>query len=76
VRFWIGVGVVFFCIILGYLVGGGNLKILFQPSEYIIIIGVAVGSFIISNSSKTLRNVRSALKIARDGNPYTQKDYL
>ena len=75
-RFWIGVGVVFFCIILGYLVGGGNLKVLFQPSEYIIIIGVAVGSFIISNSSKTLRNVRSALKIARDGNPYTQKDYL
>ena len=75
-RFWIGIGVVISCIILGYLIGDGNLKVLFQPSEYIIIIGVAIGSFIISNSSKTLRHVRAAFKIAREGDSYTKDDYL
>jgi len=76
VRFWIGVGIVVFCILLGYLIGGRHLIVLVQPSEIIIIVGVGAGSFIISNSSKTLSQLREALKTAREGASYTQEDYL
>lgn len=75
-RFWVGVGIVVFCILLGYLIGGGHLIVLLQPSEIIIIVGVGAGSFIISNSSKTLGRLRETLKIAREGASYTQDDYL
>ncbi len=76
VRFWVGVCIVISCVILGYLVGGGHLLVLYQPSEFIIIMGAAVGSFIIANSSKTLGHVRHALKLARKGASATQDDYL
>lgn len=75
-RFWIGVSIVVSCILLGYLMGGGNFIVLLQPSEIIIIVGVGAGSFIISNSSKTLGRLREALKTAREGASYTQNDYL
>ena len=75
-RFWIGVVTVVACVILGYLVGGGHLIVLYQPSEFIIIMGAAVGSFIISNSGKTLSHIGSALVIARKGSTYVQEDYL
>ncbi len=75
-RFWIGVNIVIFCILLGYLIGDGHLIILLQPSEIIIIVGVGAGSFIIANSSKTLSQLKAALKTARRGASYTQEDYL
>ncbi|WHQ46691.1 MAG: hypothetical protein MTP17_04280 [Candidatus Midichloria sp.] len=34
---------------IGYLGGGGNLHILLQPFGWLEIIGIAVGTFIISN---------------------------
>lgn len=75
-RFWVGLGIVVFCILLGYLIGGGNLIVLLQPSEIIIIVGVGAGSFIISNSSKTLGHLKEAIKTAREGASYTPDDYL
>lgn len=75
-RFWIGVSVVTLCVILGYAVGGGHLAVLYQPSEFIIIIGAGVGSFIIANSGKTLSHLGQALTAARKGATYTQEDYL
>lgn len=75
-RFWIGIGIVVSSILLGYLIGGGHFIVLFQPAEFIIILGVGAGSFIISNSSKTLSQVRHAFMIAREGASYTQNDYL
>ncbi len=74
-RFWIGVGTVFGCVILGYLVGGGHLAVLWQPSEFIVILGAAAGSFIISNSSKTLKHVGHAFSAACTGATYTTKHY-
>ncbi|MCE2716239.1 MAG: flagellar motor stator protein MotA [Pseudomonadota bacterium] len=75
-RFWIGTGLVITSVLLGYLIGGGHLIALAQPSEIIIIVGVGIGSFIIANSSKTLSRLKGALKIARKGPTYTEEDYL
>lgn len=45
----IGIGVVLIAVIGGFLFGGGNVHILWQPAEFIIIFGAALGAFLISS---------------------------
>ena len=40
----IGIVVVFGCVVAGYLMEHGNLKVLMQPAELIIIGGAAIGT--------------------------------
>jgi len=47
----IGAIVVMGSIISGYLLEGGNLSVLFQPAELLIIFGAATGALIISSSN-------------------------
>jgi chemotaxis protein MotA len=53
----IGVVIVFGSVIGGYVMHHGNLHVLFQPTELLIIGGAAVGSFIISSPSKVISQV-------------------
>ncbi len=50
----IGLIVVFGSVIGGYVLHHGNLHVLFQPTELLIIGGAAVGAFIISSPGKIL----------------------
>lgn len=53
----VGMIVVFSAVVGGYLLEHGNLSVLFQPVELLIIGGAAIGAFMISNpprSSKPL----------------------
>ena len=45
----IGIVVVFGCIVAGYLMEHGSIKVLLQPAELIIIGGAAAGTLLISN---------------------------
>ncbi len=45
----IGIVVVFGSIITGYVMHHGNLAVLVQPTEFIIIVGAAVGSLLVAN---------------------------
>jgi chemotaxis protein MotA len=47
--FIVGAIIVLGCVIGGYLGSGGHLEVLFQPFEFVIILGAALGSFIIAN---------------------------
>ena len=51
----IGIVVVFGCIVAGYLMEHGNIKVLLQPAELIIIGGAALGTVLISNPVHTLQ---------------------
>ncbi len=42
-------------VIVGYILSHGNLALLFQPFEFLIIFGAAFGAYIASNSSFTLK---------------------
>jgi len=44
------------CVSGGYAAMGGSLHVLFQPFEYVIIVGGAVGAFIISNPVHVLKD--------------------
>ncbi len=48
-----GFGIILACVVGGYAAGGGELIVLFQPFEFIIIGGAALGAFIASNSTQT-----------------------
>lgn len=45
----IGIVVVFGAVLAGYLMEHGNLKVLMQPAELIIILGAAIGTVLIAN---------------------------
>lgn len=53
----IGYIVVFGSILAGYLIHGGSLAILWQPSEVLIILGAALGAFIVSGTGYSLGQV-------------------
>lgn len=49
------------CVIGGYLIAGGELAVLVQPAAFIIIVGAAVGAFIMSVSRVNAGKVRSGV---------------
>jgi chemotaxis protein MotA len=57
----IGIVVVFGCILAGYLMEHGNIKVLLQPAELIIIGGAALGTVLISNPVHTLKQMISGI---------------
>lgn len=55
----IGILVIVFSVFGGFALSGGHLLALFQPFEFMMIAGAAIGSFLISND---LRNIKIVLK--------------
>jgi chemotaxis protein MotA len=53
----VGAGVVVAAVIGGFLMEHGNLGVLFQPAEVVIILGAAVGSFLIASPRKVVTQV-------------------
>lgn len=69
----IGMIVVMGSVIGGYLIGHGNLAVLFQPGEFLTIGGAALGSLIISTSLHTIKEIIGALKNRLTGKGHGQK---
>jgi chemotaxis protein MotA len=72
----IGIVVVFGCIAAGYLMEHGNLKVLMQPAELIIIGGAALGTVLISNPLHTLKNMISGLIGVFGSSKYSTERYV
>ncbi len=72
----IGAVVLLGCIISGYLMEEGNLHVLFQPAELIIIGGAAVGAFIISSTPRVFGLVLKGLASVLGGKPQSKATYL
>jgi chemotaxis protein MotA len=71
----IGMVVVLFCVFAGYSAHGGNLGVLVQPSEFLIIGGAAIGSMIIATPSTVLKQLVGNLTALLKGGS-AKKDYL
>jgi len=72
----IGILVVFGAVVAGYLMEHGNLKVLIQPAELVIIGGAAVGTVLISNPLYILKAIISGLLGAFGGSKYGKENYL
>ncbi len=71
----IGIVVVFGCIAGGYLMEHGNIKVLLQPAELLIIGGAAVGTVLISNPIHTLKQMISGVIAAFGSSKYSTEHY-
>jgi chemotaxis protein MotA len=68
--------IVLVSVVVGFLMAGGNLLLLWHPSEIVVIIGAAFGAFITSNSIKVVKS-SFAGAIALFKNPrYTRDSYV
>ena len=62
------------CVFGGYMWAGGKLGAIWQPAEFLIIIGAAVGSLIIGNPPHVLKEMRQQLR-ATISSPREEYEY-
>lgn len=74
--FLIGTCIVISCVIGGYMAGGGHLIVLYQPFEVLIIVGAAIGAFVISNPKTVLVKVAMGMGDLLKGRAYNKAAYL
>ena len=63
-------------VIGGYAAPGGHLAVLFQPYEFVIILGAALGGFIIANPKDVLKRTGKGLGKMMKGSKYNKKSYV
>jgi chemotaxis protein MotA len=72
----IGLVVTFGCVLGGYMAMGGHLGVLFQPWEVVIICGAAMGSFLVANPMKVVKDTGKATMEAFKQAVPTEAHYL
>lgn len=68
--------VVIVCTMGGYVLNGGHVGVLWQPFEFVIILGAAIGAFVVSNTKTILKNTLSEIKTNFKGPKYKKEDFL
>src|SRR5258708_1823458 len=72
----IGIVVVFGCIVAGYLMEHGNIRVLMQPAELLIIAGAALGTLLVANPLHIIKKIIGGVTGALKGSAFDQKRYL
>ncbi len=71
----IGILVVFGAVVGGYLMEKGNLKVLLQPAELVIILGAAIGTVLIANPPHVLLRILKGLAGIFSASKFNRKRY-
>jgi chemotaxis protein MotA len=71
-----GLLVVIMAVLGGYVMEHGELLVLYQPAELVIIGGAAVGALIAGNSASVLKDMLGRLMSVIKGSPYNSARYL
>lgn len=72
----IGIVIVIGAVVGGYLMEHGQLAVLFQPAELVIIGGAALGTLLIANPLHIIKGLVSGMISILKGSPYNKKFYL
>jgi chemotaxis protein MotA len=72
----IGIVVVFGAVVAGYLMEHGNIRVLLQPAELIIIGGAAIGTVLIANPLHILNQIAGGISGVFAGSRYTRQAYV
>lgn len=72
----IGIVVVFGAVIGGYLMEHGNLRVLLQPAELIIIGGAGAGTVLIANPLHILKKIAAGIGGVFGGSKFNREQYL
>lgn len=74
--FILGSIVVIGCVLGGYIAAGGHLHVLWQPFEFVIIIGAALGGFIIGNPGNVMKSTIQQVMGLFGGDKYGKDAYV
>ncbi len=72
----VGLLVVLGAVVGGYLMEHGNIKVLLQPAELLIIGGASLGTLLIANPFHVIKKIIAGAIDALKGSPYTKQRYL
>jgi len=72
----IGIVVVFGCVVGGYLMEHGNLRVLIQPAELVTILGAAIGTLLIANPFHILKQIAAGMAQVFGGSKFTKQAYI
>ncbi len=72
----IGLVVLLGCVLGGFVIHGGKLLAIWQPSELLIIGGAALGAFVISNPIRVVKQAGAGIPKLLKGPKYTKAHYL
>src|SRR5271165_3116832 len=72
----IGIVIVIAAIMGGYLMEHGNVKVLLQPAELLIIGGAAIGTVLIANPLHILKKIASGVAGVFSGSKFTKERYI
>src|SRR6202166_2776227 len=72
----IGIVIVFGSVVGGYLMEHGNLKVLIQPAELVVIGGASIGTVLIANPLHILKQIVAGLGGVFGGSKFTTQRYL
>ena len=75
-TFVIGMVIVFGCLLGGFAAMGGHISVLWQPFEYVIILGSAIGTFFVANPMKVVKDSFKAIMEAIKESTPRPRDYL
>lgn len=71
-----GILIVIGAVFGGFTMAGGHVPVLIQPSEFIVIIGAAVGVFVTSSPGKMKARVKGVFKSAMKDTTPKKEDYM
>ena len=72
----VGSVVVLLSVLVGFVLGGGHLLLLWHPTEVVIICGAAAGAFVISNPPKVVKSAGAGVVALLRGPRYQRADYV
>lgn len=72
----IGLVVTMACMLGGFAAMGGHIAVIWQPWEFVIIGGSALGTFVVANPIKTIKDTGKGIKEAFTGDAPGKQQYL
>ncbi|MBF0334793.1 MAG: flagellar motor stator protein MotA [Alphaproteobacteria bacterium] len=74
--FIIGTVIVIGSVVGGYMGGGGHMDVLWQPFEFLIILGAAIGSYVIGAPKAVLQGTVKAMPLLLRGSRHSKASYI
>lgn len=71
----LGLLIVFGSVLGGYMMHGGNIAVLIQVSEFVIIFGAGIGAMVIANPPSLVKRIVSRTIDLVRPNPYSERGY-
>lgn len=72
----VGILVVFGCVVAGYLMEHGNLRVLIQPAELVIIGGAALGTVLVANPLHIIKKILGGIGGVFGSSKFSKQAYI